>query len=278
MLLRRRPSGPGDTPVQPCAGFEHLEPRSLSVLRWLIVNRIDFVLVGPVAEAIRGDTTVSGPVAIVPAPYARNYERLTRALVAERAGLRSDRGLGNGPDRGGPDPVTLSADKLARGRRWMLSFGGHDLDIERAGHRSGGAQPGAGVDGADSPVEPGGAAGARAPRYQDLLYESNRFEVADGVSIEVAAPEDLVHYDHVRRTGVAPEFTVARLSSPVPGDEAPGDEAPGDGASVAGVPSDEATLSDARGGGAPAGDATAGLMPAEDAATAPGPEGRASGA
>jgi hypothetical protein len=30
------------------------------------------------------------------------------------------------------------------------------------------------------------------------------------VSVEVASPEDLEHYFHVRRTGVAPEFRVIR--------------------------------------------------------------------
>ena len=48
------------------------------------------------------------------------------------------------------------------------------------------------------------------PRYQELLYESNRFELSPGVSVEVASPEDLEHYFHVRRTGVAPEFRVIR--------------------------------------------------------------------
>jgi hypothetical protein len=38
-----------------------------------------------------------------------------------------------------------------------------------------------------------------------------RFEVSPEVAVEVAAPEDIEHYDHVRRTGVAPEITVTRL-------------------------------------------------------------------
>jgi hypothetical protein len=43
-----------------------------------------------------------------------------------------------------------------------------------------------------------------------LLYESSRFEVALEVTIEVAAPEDIEHYDHVRRTGNAPQMKVSR--------------------------------------------------------------------
>jgi len=35
--------------------------------------------------------------------------------------------------------------------------------------------------------------------------------VSPEVAVEVAAPEDIEHYDHVRRTGVAPEITVTRL-------------------------------------------------------------------
>ena len=59
-------------------------------------------------------------------------------------------------------------------------------------------------------MRPDGADEAVAPRYQELLYESNRFELAEGLSVEVASPEDLEHYSHVRRTGVAPEFRVTR--------------------------------------------------------------------
>ena len=208
MLLKHRPPGIDSTSVQLAAGFEHLEPTSVVVLRWLNANKVDFIVVGPVAHAIRGDVSAKGPVAIVPAPYGRNYERLTRALVAEHAGLRSDRGLA-GADRGDAVAVKLTADKLARGRRWMLRFGAYDLDLEGAGPRAAGART---VHGAAQD------SGARAPRYQELLYEANRFAVADGVTVEVAAPEDLEHFSHVRRTGVAPEFRVSRNVAPDPED------------------------------------------------------------
>ena len=94
---------------------------------------------GPVAHAIRGDQAAKGPVAIVPAPYSRNWDRLTRALVAEHAGLRSDRGLPGSGERGDAVSVKLTPDKLARGRRWMLRFGEFDLDIEGSGARAAGA-------------------------------------------------------------------------------------------------------------------------------------------
>jgi hypothetical protein len=201
MLLKHRPPGIDSTSVQLRPGLEHLEPKSIAVLRWLNANKVDFIVVGPVAHAIRGDAGAKGPVAIVAAPYGRNYERLTRALIAEHAGLRSDRGLGGAGDRGDAVTVKLTAEKLARGRRWMLRFGEYDLDLEGAGPRAAGARTGSGATQDE---------GARAPRYQELLYEANRYEIADGVSVEVASPEDLEHFSHVRRTGTAPEFKVSR--------------------------------------------------------------------
>ncbi|HEY2657081.1 MAG TPA: hypothetical protein VGI55_14920, partial [Solirubrobacteraceae bacterium] len=68
MLLKRRPPRIQTTPASTNQGYEHLDPAALAVLRWLKANRVDFVLVGPVAAAIRGQATESGPVAIVPAP------------------------------------------------------------------------------------------------------------------------------------------------------------------------------------------------------------------
>jgi hypothetical protein len=80
--------------------------------------------------------------------------------------------------------VKLTADKLVGPGRWTLRCGQHDLDIEG---------------------RPDGV-----PRYQELLYEAARVEVSPGVKVEVAAPEDIEHYDHVRRTGTAPELRVSR--------------------------------------------------------------------
>ena len=198
MLLKHRPPGIESTSVKLHEGLEHLDQSSIAVLRWLNVNKVDYVVVGPVARAIRGDVDTKGPVGIVPAPYGRNFERLCTALVAEHAGLRAD-GIWSGPSaRSGSVAVKLTADKLARGRRWMLHFGAYDLDIEGEGSR-GEVSRDAGAD----------AAGG-APRYQELLYEAARFELADGLSVEVASPEDLEHYSHIRRTGTAPEFRVTR--------------------------------------------------------------------
>jgi hypothetical protein len=186
MLLRHRVPRLESQPVAASKGFEHLDERWIAVLRWLQANRVEFVLVGYVARAIRGDAKARGPVAIVPAPYGRNLERLARALLSAHAKLRID---------GAADPqsaaaetmqVKITAEKLVRGQRWTLRCGSHDLDIE-------GRPPG-------------------VPRYQELLYEAVRFELAPGVNIEVASPEDIELYDHVRRTGISPEFSVVRNS------------------------------------------------------------------
>jgi hypothetical protein len=191
MLLKHRPPGIKSEPVKLREGLDHLDQKSISVLRWLVANRVDFVVVGPVAYAIRGDSNARGPLAIVPAPYDRNFERLCNALVAEHAGLRA--GLRGSAARPEAVAVKLTADKLARGKRWMLRFGAYDLDLEAAGRSAGDR-----------------GASARSPVYQELLYESGRMELAPGLAVEVASPEDLEHYSHVRRTGAPPEFRVTR--------------------------------------------------------------------
>jgi hypothetical protein len=204
MLLRHRPPGLDVAPTRRQPGFEHLEARAVDVLRWLNANRVDYVVIGPVAYAIRGDTVIRGPVAIVPAPYGRNFERLTRALVSQRAGLRAERGLSAGGIDAPSVAVRLTAEKLARGRRWQLRFAAHDLDIEIEGRE---AAAGSAAGGAGGP----GGAPAAGVRYQDLLYEANRVTIADGLTVEVASLEDLEHFAYARRSGTAPEFRVSRM-------------------------------------------------------------------
>lgn len=228
MLLKHRSPGIDAKSVQPRAGLEHLDRKSIAVLRWLNASHVDYVVVGPVAHAIRGDQAARGPVAIVPAPYSRNWDRLTRALVDEHAGLRSDRGLPGSTERGDAVTVKLTPDKLARGRRWMLRFGEFDLDVEGAGARAAGARNAGQAHAGDDGTHP-----TRAPRYQELLYEANRVEVADGIAVEVASPEDLEHFSHVRRTGTAPEFVVTRNAAtgaaPEAGAEGPAPESESSG-------------------------------------------------
>ena len=185
MLLRHRAPRIDARPVTTkTKGYEHLDEKSLALLRWLKENRVDFVLVGAVAQSIRGDTGARGPVSIVPAPYGRNLDRLARALNSAHARER----VGDSSGRE-PPAVKMAAEKLVGGRRWTLRLGVHDLDIE--GRPKG------------------------VPRYQELLYESARLELAADLYVEVASPEDIEHYDHVRRTGTAPEIRITRKDSAV---------------------------------------------------------------
>lgn len=182
MLFRRRRAKRIDnSPLAPRKGFEHLEASWIALLRWLNANGVDYVLVGAVAESIRRRVPVAGAVAIVPAPYHRNFERLARALSCVQARPRVATELIGQPERQTFKPT---AEMFAGTRRWALRCGLHDLDVEG---------------------RPRGA-----PRYQELLYEAGRFEVAEGVAAEVAAPEDIERYAHLRRTGTAPEIQITR--------------------------------------------------------------------
>jgi hypothetical protein len=182
MLLKRRTPCIDSGPAETRQGFEHLDADAIAVLRWLKANRIEFVLVGPVAATIRGQAPEPGPVVIVPAPYRRNFERLARALGSAKACVRLDgAGITGEADT---TPTKLTGEKLAGGQLWTLRCGSHDLDIE-------GQAPG-------------------AASYQELLYEASSFEPAAGVSVQVASPEDIEHYAHVRRTGAAPEIRIIR--------------------------------------------------------------------
>jgi hypothetical protein len=183
MLLKRRPPRIQTTPTETNQGFEHIDASALAVLRWLKANHIDFILVGPVAAAIRGQETEPGPVAIVPAPYRRNFERLARALEAGGTSIRLDgAGISGQVDT---TPTKLTPEKLSRGQLWTLRCGNHDLDVE--GHIT------------------------AETSYQDLLYEASRFEPTPGVAVEVASPEDIEHCAHIRRTGSAPEIKIMRV-------------------------------------------------------------------
>lgn len=187
MLLRRRAPGIDSRPATTKQGHEHLDPGWIALLRWLNANGVDYVLVGPAAEAIRGRGEARGPLAIVPAPYRRNYDCLAEALQAAHARQRVDHALDGEAET---VAVKLPPEKLGRGQRWTLRCGKHDLDIE-----------------ALRPAEEGGEPG---PGYQELLYEASRFEPAEGVTVEVASPEDIERYAHMARTGRNPTMRITR--------------------------------------------------------------------
>jgi hypothetical protein len=183
-----RPSLAEQPSRAPLPAFDHVGSEPIALLGWLRASQVEFVLVGPVADAIRGSRPTRGPVSIVPAPYQRNFERLAGALGAEQAVARVD-GASNGRQL---PPARLTAAQLARGQHRTLRVGSHELDIE------------------------GGAAGM--PSFQELLYEAGRFELAEGLSVEVASTEDIERYEHLRRTGRAPEIRITRAheSAPAP--------------------------------------------------------------
>ncbi|MGN6170628.1 MAG: hypothetical protein ACTHQQ_21050, partial [Solirubrobacteraceae bacterium] len=169
MLFNRLPRIEHRSP-NPSKGQEHLKPSWIAILRWLQAHKVDHVLVGAVAESVRGDTHADGPVAVVPAPYRRNLERLARALTKEHARLRVDAGGDSGADA---SALKLDHEKLARNTRWRLRCGVHDLDVE------------GGMGAADTN---GGSS------YQELLYEAGRFEIEPELRVEVASPEYIEHF------------------------------------------------------------------------------------
>jgi hypothetical protein len=176
MLLRRRNPEINTRPVDAVAGLEYLKAEPVSVLRWLSESRVEYVLLGEVARAVRGERDASGTVVVLPAPYDRNLERLARALQAAHARLRAGR-----PDAENT-AVKLNAEKLARPQRWQLRCGSHDLDVE-------GPAPG-------------------LPSYEELLYEAGMFELEPGLRVQVASIEDVGRFSHAER--VEREIKVTR--------------------------------------------------------------------
>jgi len=193
MLLKRSAPRIDSRSVEPVHGLEHLRIEWIAILRWLRDSRVEYVLIGPVADAIRGNARAAGPVAIVPAPYRRNLERLARALSSEHARVRTDEEAEN-------PALKLTAEKFAPRTHWELRCGAYDIDVE------------GGVRAADD--------GSGAPSYQELLYEAGRFEPEQGLTVEVASPEDIEHFSHLGRTGVAPEIRITRVNQ----DDAPNGE------------------------------------------------------
>ncbi len=188
-LLRNRPAPIPPAGAEPTGAEVQISASALAVLRWLSANRVEHVLVGGVARSLCGDPEAAGPVAIVAAPYGRNLDRLARALSAAHARLRTDPrpsgGLGGSLAVQSP-LARLTPEQLLRVERFALRCGDHDLDIE--GHPHG------------------------APSYQELLYEASRLDVVAELAVEVAAPQDIELYEHVRRTGVVPEIRVRRAA------------------------------------------------------------------
>ena len=117
MLLRNRAPSIDAVTVTAAEGYEHLTASSIAVIAWLTASGVDFVLVGAVARSVRGDAGARGPVAIVPAPYGRNLDRLAHALNSARAQARSQADLSIPPQAGQGQQLRLAAEMLVRPQR-----------------------------------------------------------------------------------------------------------------------------------------------------------------
>lgn len=214
MLLKRTPSRiEVDPPVSTSPGFDHLDSGSLATLRWLKENRVEFVLAGPVAKAVHSRSTARDPVVIAPAPYRRNLDRLARALRAVDARVRDDRSAADVPS----PPARVTVESLSGRRLWAFACGSQRIDVIGTG-------------------TPAASGSSGAAGYQELLYEATRVDVGPDLTIEVASPEDIEHYAHLRRTGTVPQIKISRQSEVPAADSGPApttapgpDSSPGSG-------------------------------------------------
>ena len=135
-----------------------LDPALLEALRTLADHRVEFVVVGDVAQAIHDDGGFVGGLSIVPASYGRNAARLCAALHA----MDGELGIAGTPAQTELDYRRLDLRELAR-----CSFITRYVDV-------------------DVTFEPPGTSG-----YRDLLDDAEHVQLAPGIRPLVAAPEDL---------------------------------------------------------------------------------------
>jgi len=133
-----------------------LDPDLLATLRSLEEHRVEFVLVGDVANAIHDHGGFVSGVAIVPGNYGRNIDRLWHALDALDATL----GIA-----GRPDPRDWRREDLRELAPCSFMTAHADIDVD---------------------FHPTGTNG-----YRDLFQDADRHEFAVGVQPYVASLEDL---------------------------------------------------------------------------------------
>jgi hypothetical protein len=144
-----------------------LDPDLLATLQALETHRVEFVLVGDVANAIYAHGGFVSGVAIVPGGYGRNVERLRNALQAMNAEL----GIAGRPDPRGLEWWHEDLRELAP-CTFMTIYADIDVDFQPAGS-----------DG-----------------YRDLFQDADRMQLAPGAGPHVASVEDLERLAH----GAAP--------------------------------------------------------------------------
>ena len=152
-----------------------LDPLLLTTLATLQRHDVQFVLVGDVAEAIYNRGGFVSGIAIVPASYGRNVERLIAALQA----LDGELGIAGTPADASVDWRRTDLRDLAP-CSFMTS--GADIDVN---------------------FQPAGTRG-----YQDLFDYASQIDLAPGVAPLVASPEDL------ERAGRGSSTTVPHAQAP----------------------------------------------------------------
>jgi len=152
-----------------------LDPKLLATLQTLESHAVEYVLVGEVADAIHDGGGFISAVAIVPAGYGRNVDRLASALK----GL--DAHLSNGQPM---DPRTTDL-RASAPCIFKTAHAAVELDFA-----------------------PGGTNG-----YADLFDNAARIRLAAGVNPHVASPQDLDRIDRWARgaQGLGPAVPPAEL-------------------------------------------------------------------
>lgn len=131
----------------------------IATLRSLEEHRVEFVLVGDVANAIHDHGGFVSSVAIVPGDYGRNVDRLVRALDA----LDAELGIAGRPD---PRGSGWRHEDLRHLAPCSFMTAHADLDVD---------------------FLPIGANG-----YRDLFQDAERHDLPGGVHPHVASLEDLI--------------------------------------------------------------------------------------
>jgi len=96
----------------------------LAILATLVANEVEFLLVGGLAVGYHGYPRATKDIDIVPAPDARNLDKLWAALVELQAEM-----LALGEFHSRELPVPLSAEALRGGANWDLSTTHGRLDV-----------------------------------------------------------------------------------------------------------------------------------------------------
>ncbi|MDX6718543.1 MAG: hypothetical protein QOJ63_797 [Solirubrobacteraceae bacterium] len=151
-----------------------LDPELLGTLQTLETHRVEFVLVGDVANAIYNHGGFVSGVAIVPGGYGRNVERLCNALQTMNAEL----GIAGRPDPRGLDWRRMDLREIAP-CSFMTAYADVDVDFHPEGTNG----------------------------FRDIYQDAERIELAPGARPHVASPEDLDRIAH----GVAPPAPPAAL-------------------------------------------------------------------